>query len=97
MNQRSINPREAAETLAVSALSFLTRDPDRLGRFLAVSGLGPDSIRAAAHEPGFLVSVLEHLLADEPLLLIFCEEESLRPQSVWHARLILGGMPPQHD
>ena len=42
----------AAEALAVAALAFIAGEPERLGRFLAMSGIGPDSIRAAAREVG---------------------------------------------
>ena len=43
--------REAAEKLAVEALSFLASDPERIGRFLALSGLGPGDLRRIAGEP----------------------------------------------
>ena len=49
--------REAAEALGIQALAYLAGDPERLGRFLALSGLGPETIRAAAHDPGFLAGV----------------------------------------
>jgi len=64
MNKASGNPREAAEALAIQALNFLATEPERLGRFLALSGLGPESIRAAAAESGFLANVLAHLGED---------------------------------
>src|SRR4029450_7460703 len=43
--------RHAAEALAVAALGFIAGEPERLGRFLAMTGIGPDSIRAAGREP----------------------------------------------
>ena len=52
--RRSEKPKErqaAAEGLAVAALGFIAAEPERLGRFLALSGIGPDSIRTAAREP----------------------------------------------
>ena len=45
--------RETAEALAIAALTFIAEEPERLGRFLALSGIGPESLRAAASEPGF--------------------------------------------
>ena len=45
---------EAAEALAIAALTFIAEEPERLGRFLALTGIGPESLRAAAREPGFL-------------------------------------------
>jgi cytochrome c-type biogenesis protein CcmH/NrfG len=41
------NPREVAEIVAVQALSFIAGDPERLGLFLAESGLGPETLRTA--------------------------------------------------
>ncbi len=37
--------QEAAEGLAIQALTFIAEDPERLGRFLAVTGIGPAEIR----------------------------------------------------
>jgi len=59
MKPRSKEAREAAESLAIQALSFIAQDPERLGRFLALTGIGPAEIRSAAAEPGFLTGVLE--------------------------------------
>src|SRR5712671_8057585 len=78
--------RAAAEALAVAALTFIAGEPERLGRFLAMSGIGPDSIRAAAREPQFLLGVLDHLAADESLLLAFAAENAIDPGEVIKAR-----------
>ena len=78
--------RESAETLAVEALTFLAEDGETLGRFLGATGLGPETLRAAASEPGFLAAVLEHLLGDETLLLVFAERRRIRPMMIAAAR-----------
>ncbi len=82
---------EAAEELAISALAYLAGNPDALGRFLSLSGIGPSDLRAAAREPGFLVGVLEFYLADESLLLSFIEEAQVRPTMMAAARHALAG------
>ena len=46
----------AAEQLAIAALGFIAGEPEQLGRFLAMSGIGPDSLRDAAREPRFLAA-----------------------------------------
>ncbi len=56
--------REAAEALAIAALSFLAAEPERLGGFLALTGIGPESIRDAAGEPHFLAGVLDHVVSE---------------------------------
>jgi len=82
-------PAPDPEEIALKALSFLASDPDRLGAFLAVTGLGPDTIRASARQPGFLLAVLDHLAADEALLLAFAANMKLDPTAVGNARLQL--------
>lgn len=82
---------DGAEELAISALSFLAGNPDALGRFLSLSGIGPADLRVAAREPGFLAGVLEFFLADESLLLTFVEESQIRPTMVAAARHVLAG------
>lgn len=78
--------RDEAEALAVDALAFLAEDPETLAGFLAATGLGPTTLRAAAAEPGFLAAVLGHLMGDESLLLVFVERRRIRPTSIAVAR-----------
>jgi Protein of unknown function (DUF3572) len=85
--------QEAACALAVTALSFIAGEPERLGRFLAATGIGPESIRDAAREPDFLLGVLDYLMSDEELLLAFANENSFDPEHVASARDILAGPP----
>jgi hypothetical protein len=83
-------PAEAAEMLAIQALAFIAANPDRLGRFLAITGIGPAEIRTAAREPHFLAGVLDHIAGDEALLLLFAEQSGLEPKTIAHARRVLG-------
>ena len=82
---------EAAESLAIQALSFIAGEPERLGRFLAISGIGPEQIRAAAQEPLFLAGVLDHIASDERLLVSFATEIGIDPAAIAKARKALGG------
>jgi hypothetical protein len=86
---------EQPETLAIEALGFLASDEERLGRFLALTGLGPENLRAAAASPGFLGSVLAHLTQDESLLLDFAATAGVRPEDVGRAAMRLAGGPPE--
>lgn len=83
--------RERAEQIGLSGLVFVTEDQDRLGRFLGETGLSPDDLRASAGTPEGLVAVLDHLLADESLLMVFAAGAGLEPAEIWPAREILGG------
>jgi uncharacterized protein DUF3572 len=91
MNKAPKRSREAAEALAIQALNFLATEPERLSRFLALSGLAPESIRAAAAESGFLAGVLAHLGEDETLLVAFAAEAGVKPAAVDLARRTLAG------
>ena len=84
-------PEDAAEALAVQALTFIAADGERLGRFLAITGIAPGEIRAVAREPGFLLGVLEHLAADEALLAAFAAEAGFDPADIGKALAVLGG------
>jgi hypothetical protein len=63
--------RPSAENLAVAGLTYLSASPNRLGRFLEVSGLEPETVREAAETPGFLSGLLDYIAADEELLISF--------------------------
>ncbi|KQU51244.1 hypothetical protein ASG72_15875 [Bosea sp. Leaf344] len=85
---------EDAEALALRALGFLASDPARLEVFLAETGLGPANLRAAAQEPGFLASVLDHIAGSDSLLLELAGNLSLNPETIVAARSRLAGPPP---
>lgn len=85
--------RHDPEALAIDALGFLAEDGERIGRFLAITGLEPATLRDAAREPLFLVSVLDHLLADEALLFAYAANRRLEPESIADARIRLAGKP----
>ncbi|PZU87548.1 MAG: DUF3572 domain-containing protein [Chelatococcus sp.] len=82
---------EDAETLALRALAFLAAEPERLGPFLSATGLGPENLRAAAGEPGFLAAVLQHIGSSDSLLLEFAETMRLKPERIAEARRALDG------
>jgi hypothetical protein len=81
--------RALAEDMAVAALTFIAQDGERLGRFLALSGLESGNLREAASEPGFLVGVLDYLSSDEPLLLAFATNFQIDPTAIATAQRLL--------
>jgi Protein of unknown function (DUF3572) len=88
--RQSVSP-ELGQSLAASALAFLAADPERLDRFLSLTGLGPHNLRDAAEDPAFLGSVLEYMLTDEELLLRFAADSNLEPDTVALAHQALSG------
>lgn len=97
IRQRTPLAPEVAEAVAIQALSFIAREPERLGRFLAVTGIGPAEIRTASREPGFLAGVLEYLISDEALLTAFAADAGLRPDDPAKAHAALGGTPWERE
>ena len=84
------NPREVAEIVAVQALSFIAGEPERLGTFLAESGIGPETLRTAAADPRFLASVLDFVMRDDATVKAFADASKLHPTNIAAARQVLG-------
>jgi hypothetical protein len=80
---------ETAEGIAAQGLAFLAEDPVRLSRFLTATGLTADQIREQVGAPRFLSAVLEHLVGDESLLLVFAASASVAPETVTPALALL--------
>ena len=72
--------RGEAEVIALKVLAFLAGDPQRISRFLTLSGVDLGSLRGAASDPEFLAGLLNHLLEDESLLLSFTAEQEIDPR-----------------
>ena len=84
------NPREVAEIVAVQALSFIAAEPERLGLFLAESGIGPETLRTAAANPQFLAHVLDFVMRDDATVKAFATASDLHPTNIAAARQVLG-------
>jgi len=84
------NPREVAEIVAVQALGFIASEPERLGLFLAETGIGPETLRTAAADPQFLASVLDFVLRDDATVKAFADASQLHPTNIAAAREVLG-------
>jgi hypothetical protein len=85
-------PAEEAERIGLAGLVFLTSDEPRLTRFLADTGLTPHELAAAAGQRETLAAVLDHLLSDESLLLVFAADAAIDPAAVTpaHIKLVAG-------
>jgi hypothetical protein len=77
---------DAAAGIATQALAYIAGDATRLGRFLAESGLGPESLRKAARDPSFLPAVLDFILSHEHDLVDFAAIAAIDPKLVGRAR-----------
>lgn len=88
-NKHRVMTRDRAEEIAANALAFIASDAHRLQRFLSTSGLMPDELRHQASSTHMLAAVLEHLMEDESLLLVFAETVGVGPEEIVAARDLL--------
>jgi hypothetical protein len=91
------NARQAAEIVAIQALSFIAGEPERLGLFLAETGIGPETLRRSAADPQFLVSVLTFIMRDDPTVKAFASSVELDPTNVAAALQVLEDAPWEPD
>jgi hypothetical protein len=91
--RKNSGAQEAAEALALEGLAFLSADPERLDRFIALTGLSPDNLRAIGTAPDFLGGILDYIAGDEPLLLAFAANFQIDPAEIMRAWTLLGGLP----
>jgi Protein of unknown function (DUF3572) len=81
--------KDDAQAIAAEALNFIAGDATRLVRFLDLSGLDPQSIRAVARGSEFLAGVLDYICADEALLIGFADECGRTPAAIERAHRAL--------
>jgi hypothetical protein len=91
------NPREVAEIVAIQALSFIASEPERLGLFLAESGIGPETLRSAAKDPHFLRSVLDFVMRDDATVKAFAAASQLHPTNIAAAHQALNDPQWERD
>lgn len=72
--------------MALSALAWVLTDDARARRFLDLTGLTPDQLRARLEAPELQVSVLEFLSAHEPDLIAAAEALDVEPGAIVAAR-----------
>ncbi len=88
---------EEAEHIAIAVLGYLATDPVRLDRFLAMTGIEQQDLRAAAQEPTFLTGVLAHIAGDEKTLEDFATATNHAPEAPLEALRALGGRDIWND
>lgn len=82
---------EQAETIALQALAFLAKEEKLFAHFFTSSGLTPQDLKDRFREPELLGGVLDAILADDTVLLAFCNTMSISPETLVLARRVLPG------
>lgn len=82
-------PREThndAQALALAALAKTLGDDRRAHRFLDLTGIGTDELRARAADPDLLAALIRFLESHEPDLVAVAGELGVVPQVLVEAR-----------
>jgi len=74
------------EATALAALAATLGDARRAQRFIDLTGIGTDELRARLGEPELLAALLRFLEAHEPDLIAVAEELGVRPDVLVKAR-----------
>lgn len=86
MRDTTNNPPPDAEALALQALAATLTDERRARRFLDLTGLDSDELRARAGERRLLAAVLGFLEAHEPDLVAVAQDIGIKPKNLIRAR-----------
>ena len=82
---------EFAESIALSALTYLAASEPEIRAFLVQTGTSEQDLRREIENPGFLESILDFILSDEKRLVSFCEQTGIHPGIPLKARQVLPG------
>jgi hypothetical protein len=82
---------DSPHAVALRGATFIFAEDAIRDRFLALSGVGVDEIRARIQEPDFLASLLDFLISFEPDLIACAETIDEKPEVLVSAWRALGG------
>ena len=87
---------EAAQVLALKALTWLVGNDELVGVFLGATGAAAEDLKAQAGDAAFQVSVLEFLTMDDAGVMAFCDESGHAYEAPLMARHVLAGEAGRH-
>jgi hypothetical protein len=85
-----VTPDQAA-TIALKGLAYLANSDRDLDRFMELTGAARGTLWVRADEPEFLVSLLDFMLANEAVLVDFCQSTCIDARAIYQARHVLSG------
>ena len=86
MRNTTNDPPPDAEALALQALAATLTDERRARRFLDLTGMDSDELRARAGEKNLLAALLAFLEAHEPDLVDVAQAIGIKPETLIAAR-----------
>lgn len=93
---QSVNAENDPAVVGLRLLAHVASDADLAARFLALSGLEPDSLRARANDPGLLAALIDFVSAHEPDLVSAADALAMKPAVILAAGAALGGDARSH-
>ena len=82
LKRQERQPSADPDVIAIQALTYIASNPDHAERFMSLSGIPLGDLRRAAADSGFLLGVMDYLVGDEALLLLFAADSGLTPEVV---------------
>lgn len=82
---------DAAQQVAIAAISHIAADEQTILAFLQQAGLSPDLLREQISDPQFLGGVLDFILGDDAIATAFCMSEGMTGEDLMRARQALPG------
>ena len=82
---------EAAETLALQALAWLSANDELMPVFMGSTGVSVDDLKTQAADPAFLASILDFITMDDQWVIAFCDALKLEYTAPMMARQVLPG------
>ncbi|MET0238563.1 MAG: DUF3572 domain-containing protein [Sphingobium sp.] len=76
--------------VALQAISWIVSDTNRAGRFLSLTGLDPEELRAGLGNDAVLAAALDYLLGHEADLMAYAEAIGESPETIVAARAQVG-------
>jgi hypothetical protein len=83
--------QEDAQTIALTVIGWIVADTGRAERFLAMTGLDPDQLRAGIGENAIQAAAIDFLLGHEPDLIACASAIGEKPETIAAARQGMAG------
>ncbi len=79
-NRKSVNME--SQTIALMAIGWIVSDGERADRFLSMTGIDPDDLRARLTDPTVLAAALGFLCGFEPDLMACADAIGVAPADI---------------
>jgi hypothetical protein len=91
LRNQSVNEPPDPIVTGLQLLAFVVADGDLGGRFLAVTGLTVDALRARATDPGMLAALVDFVARNEHDLVAAADALGMAPHAIIAVGRALGG------